>query len=720
MTYSFTSTVNVIPNEIDTLKNSGLSFAINVIMEKFSGENVPLITDEIIRCVKCKTYLNPYVEIYPPGNLWKCNICFTTNKTDLPLVSRQGYSQSNMFLPFQNRINNYKASTTLDLKHLKIDVLAPPSFYSKPATDPLFFFLIEATNFSINNGMFTSVLSNITNNLSMIPNASGRTKIIISFFNSEVYILKKGESNNFAIISDFTELPTFFSEDFIFKTDEVNLEIEKLKEFFTSKNDKINNLGGALNVMNKIISGGGTSLLFLSSVPNEGLGKIETDKGNLKCKNNFYKSITGEFTMKQTALNLFLFPTANLELPTLSILSKFTGGCIFYYPNYNSNNPLYNSRFVSDFSTFFEQNLGLEAVCKVRVPEGIKINEYYGNMVLRSDGIISFSNFNPGHSFTFELEITDSYKQTDLTIQIALLKTLINGEKIIRILNIAIPHESSLQNYEETVLFEQNVFRNTSTFTGPHLFYDFANSNAIVHHAALKSIYKETIQKGNGNVYLSNFLKRLSKSFKKLINIKHTTFVLPERLNDLPLKVLSLMKSIPLRPSIYTPMDFKAYYFYLIYTQYPNFISKLILPELYAIHTLGENEGLFVDDKLIMPCPVRLTLDCLETNGFYLLNTGVNFYFFIGKDCDPEFSYQAIGDAAGPFLLTKYDNEVSHRLNNIISNLWSDRFISPGYYAVRDNGQPSVLMDIFFGYFVEDSVHGLPDINGFLSNLTDE
>ncbi|KCZ76400.1 hypothetical protein H311_02604, partial [Anncaliia algerae PRA109] len=102
------------------------------------------------------------------------------------------------------------------------------------------------------------------------------------------------------------------------------------------------------------------------------------------------------------------------------------------------------------------------------------------------------------------------------------------------------------------------------------------------------------------------------------------------------------------------------------------------------------------------------------------LNTGVNFYFFIGKDCDPEFSYQAIGDAAGPFLLTKYDNEVSHRLNNIISNLWSDRFISPGYYAVRDNGQPSVLMDIFFGYFVEDSVHGLPDINGFLSNLTDE
>ncbi|KCZ76513.1 hypothetical protein H311_02484, partial [Anncaliia algerae PRA109] len=82
MTYSFTSTVNVIPNEIDILKNSGLSFAINVIMEKFSGENVPLITDEIIRCVKCKTYLNPYVEIYPPGNLWKCNICFTTNKTD--------------------------------------------------------------------------------------------------------------------------------------------------------------------------------------------------------------------------------------------------------------------------------------------------------------------------------------------------------------------------------------------------------------------------------------------------------------------------------------------------------------------------------------------------------------------------------------------------------------------------------------------------------------
>lgn len=714
---SYTSTINVIPKEISRIKNSRIPFAINVVMENFSDERTNLITEEILRCTKCKTYMNPFVEIYPPGNLWKCNICMTINKTELPLLSRQGFNQSNEFSPYQNRISNFNGSSIIELKELKYDVLAPSSFYNKPATDPVFFFLIEATKSSIGNGMLSSVLSCILNNVALIPNTSGRSKVIISFFNSAVYILKKVEKNSFVVVSDFSELPSFYCDDLLFKKEEINFEINKIVEHFASLNESVNDLGGALNVANKILNGG-TTLLFLSSVPNDGLGKIGIEKGNLKCKSNFYKSITGEFTVKQTAINLFLFPQTNVELPTLSILSKFTGGCIFYYPNYESENPLFNSRFVSDFCVFFEQKIGFESVCKIRLPEGINVKDYYGNLVLRSDGIISFPNYNSGHSFTFELEITDSFILNDLTIQVALLKTLENGEKVIKILNFVIPHETSISKYSDQIFYTNSFYQKLS-YTSNLFFYDFINSNSLVHFLALSAIYNETIQKGNGNIFLTNFLKKMSQSYKKSLNLNQQKFVLPEPIQDLPLKVLSLIKSIPLRPSSYTPMDFKAYYIYLFYTQYPNFVKNLIFPELYAIHNLNDNEGLIIEDNLIMPEPVRLSLDCLETNGLYLLNTGVNFYFFIGKDCDEEFSYQAVADASGSFLFTKYDNEVSLRLSNIVSHLWKDKFISPSYYVVRDTGVPSVLMDIFFGYFVEDAVHGLPDLNGFLMNLND-
>ena len=52
--------------------------------EGTSNENVPVVdfgTTGIIRCKRCRTYINPFVVWTEGGSKWKCNICGLNNET---------------------------------------------------------------------------------------------------------------------------------------------------------------------------------------------------------------------------------------------------------------------------------------------------------------------------------------------------------------------------------------------------------------------------------------------------------------------------------------------------------------------------------------------------------------------------------------------------------------------------------------------------------------
>ncbi|KAL0265677.1 UNVERIFIED_CONTAM: hypothetical protein PYX00_011391 [Menopon gallinae] len=420
--------------------------------------------------------------------------------------------------------------------------------------------------------------------------------------------------------------------------------------------------------------------------------------GDVKCKSAFYKNKAFEFTKATIAVNLFLFPHLNVELPTLSVLSKYTGGILNYYPNYDPDDFSFSSKLATDFSLFLEQNIGYEAVCKVRVPCGVSVKEYYGNLNLRSSGIISFCNFYPSHSFTFEIAVEEPVASTALTVQVALLRSLESGEKVIRILNFAIPTEG---------------------LSAAGSFYESLDANMIAHSWALKAAFNEADRRGSGNSFLTKELREVSNCYKKSMKLGTKEFVLPESLDALPAKVMGLMKSIPLRPVSYTPMDYRAYYMYLWCTQYPKFVDVLVYPALYSLHNLGEDEGR-VDDRgrVVMPAPIKLTLDLLEMSGFYMLDTGVNLYFFVGRECRADVPDLVINPRAnGRFVFERLDNETSERVCNILKEIRAERFVTPNYYVIRDRGQPDLLIDIFFSYFVEDAIHNLPAYSEFVKRL---
>src|ERR1700678_3086960 len=74
----YRSTITAIPDQQGAMKSSGIPLVINVTLENYENPDVPLCEGEIVRCDYCKSYLNPFIEIVPPGLKWKCNICLLT------------------------------------------------------------------------------------------------------------------------------------------------------------------------------------------------------------------------------------------------------------------------------------------------------------------------------------------------------------------------------------------------------------------------------------------------------------------------------------------------------------------------------------------------------------------------------------------------------------------------------------------------------------------
>ncbi|TBT97241.1 protein transport protein Sec24, partial [Hamiltosporidium magnivora] len=223
MTHTYyRSSLKKIPKNNIIIKKSKLPFIINITLQDYNKENIIYSEEDIIRCEKCKTYINPYVEIIPPGHQWKCNMCFSINKVTQPFY-RSGDSMggdglynttsspyinssspyttntntntntnTSTFNPLANYSNN-KHYNSLELTHTVIDVLASPNYILKSPSPPIYIFIIEASVISFKNGMIDVFIRSVLDNLENVPNVNGRAKFMFMFYNSKLYIIRRGE-----------------------------------------------------------------------------------------------------------------------------------------------------------------------------------------------------------------------------------------------------------------------------------------------------------------------------------------------------------------------------------------------------------------------------------------------------------------------------------------------------------------------------------------------
>jgi len=667
----YRSTFSNIPTDQSKIRSTEIPLFFSVDFQKPDVET-PIISENLVRCEKCKGYLNPYVEIISPGFKWKCNLCEYVNTCAeaFSMFSREPNEHTSN--PIANAEFNRTHYARKDLTNDIYELEAPESFIMKTPDAPTLCFIIDVSIEALRLGVFSSALNSLREILPTI-NYDKRTKVALMFCSDSVYML----TTKMTLLVVPSEAPVLFSETVLFALSSsgtgkniADIDFEAIEKFFSEKKTPHSNILAAVNLASYTLKSA-TIFLFFSQMPNFGVSKLEATQ-NISCKNSTYKSAAELLCKRNICVNLFMMSRSSTEYSTVGILSQQTGGQTFYYPNFDGFDSVSTAKLYCDLSSHFLTDVGYGAICRIRSNDGVTLKAMYGNFCQKGIDLFGYSNFNPVHSMNFEISIFSTIAKA-LYIQIAMIKVNTQGKRMIRIFTICIP----VTNQE---------------------FYLNCDAKCIIHSLVLQSFYYESKRKGAGGDYIHKSLIRI------ISEILDHSLALPAHLEYLPQLAGAARKSISIRPDTNTPTDFRVYYMYLMMNYGTGLVETIIYPTLFS----------YYDQNLT---PLSLSISSIAPEGVYLLDAGVNIYFFVGKTCDDGVIKMLFSDLkSGPIMLPSNDNEFSSYLNDLVLHLLTGRIVKPRLILVNDK-EKTIYNDVFYSYMVDDRMYMLPDAVEYRNEL---
>lgn len=675
------STLNVVPNTSSLLKKSKLPFALSIHpYTSLTDEEapVPVINDGIItRCRRCRSYLNPFVEIKGDGR-WRCNFCALLN--DLPSAIRS------------NHFNRF------ELNHGVVEFLATNEYMVRAPQSLNYMFIIDVSANSIKNGLLSTTIRTILDSLDRIPNDQGRANVSfiavdskLSFFsippddapNSDIQMMVVS-SNDDDKVDDDIIIPA--PDNLICNLKACRANIEKLLNNFTSY--FVNNMSTEFNLSTALKSGhkllekiGGKMVVISSTLPNKGKGKLiirdeksvaGTSKEStslLTANNSFYKSFAIDCNKCQITVDMFLTSSSYQDVATLSNLPKFTAGQTHFYPAWSAMNLEDITKLSNELSNHLSMEVGLEAVMRVRCSDGVKGHAYFGNFFSRSSDLLSFPSFARDQSYIVELSIDADIRRETIYFQTAVLHTSCHGDRRIRVITAALPVSNNLNHV-----------------------YASADQLAIAAYLTQISVEKALSHSfESARDYINKTILDILTTYKKEIVASNlgssSPLQISTNLRMLPLLLQSLLKHIGLRDGI-VPSDHRANAINKLTTLPIHELIQYIYPSVYSLHDMEDECGLpyegeddydeiipKLNGEIVIPECINASVSSLQRYGLYLIQSTTELFLYLGGDSVPQLVEDVFGVSSlrevrvGKTELPELDNEFNIRVRNIINKL---------------------------------------------------
>jgi len=160
----------------------------------------------VVRCRRCRSYINPFVAFVDGGRRWKCNFCYLTND-----VSTDYYS------PIDQTGRRTDLADRPELQRGVVEFIAPAEYMARPPQPATYFFLIDASFYAISSGMFHMTIETIRRTLDEFP-GSPRTRVGFITFNSSLhfYNLRSTLSKpQMMVVTDLSEVFLPIPEDLL-------------------------------------------------------------------------------------------------------------------------------------------------------------------------------------------------------------------------------------------------------------------------------------------------------------------------------------------------------------------------------------------------------------------------------------------------------------------------------------------------------------------------
>ncbi|KAG2694555.1 hypothetical protein I3760_08G151200 [Carya illinoinensis] len=670
------------------------------------GDEVPVVnfaSTGIIRCRRCRTYVNPFITFTDSGRKWRCSICSLLN--DVPGEYFSHLDATGRRLDLDQRPELTKGS---------VEFVAPTEYMMRPPMPPVYFFLIDVSISAVRSGMIEVVSQTIRSCLDKLPGFP-RTQIGFATFDSAIHFYNMKSSltqPQMMVVSDLDDIFVPLPDDLLVNLSEsrnvVETFLDSLPSMFQDNMNVESAFGPALKAAFMVMSQlGGKLLIFQNTLPSLGVGRLKlrvddlrvygTDKEHMLRlpEDPFYKQMAAELTKNQISLNAYAFSEKYTDIASLA-LAKYTGGQVYYYPSFQS--ATHGEKLRHELSRDLTRETAWEAVMRIRCGKGVRFTSYHGNFMLRSTDLMALPAVDCDKAYAAQLSLEDTLLTTQTVyFQVALLYTASCGERRIRVHTAAAPVVADLGEM-----------------------YRQADSGAIVSllsRLAIEKTLSHKLEDARNSLQL-RIVKAL-KEYRNLYAVQHRLggrMIYPESLKFLPLYGLAICRSKPLRGGYAdAPLDECCSAGFTMMSLPVKKLLKLLYPRLVRLDEYLLKASTQADIKDLEKT-LPLAAENLDARGLYLYDDGFRFILWFGRALSPDVAMNLLGaDFAAELSkvnLYEHDNEMSRKLMRIIKNFRdSDHSYYQLCHLVRQGEQPRESF-LLLSYLLEDQMGGA---NGYVN-----
>ncbi|XP_034355887.1 protein transport protein Sec24B isoform X4 [Arvicanthis niloticus] len=704
---SFRCTLTSIPQTQALLNKAKLP--LGLLLHPFRDlTQLPVITSNtIVRCRSCRTYINPFVSFIDQRR-WKCNLCYRVN--DVP--------EEFLYNPLTRSYG--EPHKRPEVQNSTVEFIASSDYMLRPPQPAVYLFVLDVSHNAVEAGYLAVLCQSLLENLDKLPGDS-RTRIGFMTFDSTIhfYNLQEGLSQpQMLIVSDiddvFLPTPDSLLVNLYESKELIKDLLNALPNMFINTRETHSALGPALQAAFKLMSPtGGRVSVFQTQLPSLGAGLLQSREDpnqrsstkvvhHLGPATDFYKKLALDCSGQQTAVDLFLLSSQYSDLASLACMSKYSAGCIFYYPSFHStHNPSQAEKLQKDLKRYLTRKIGFEAVMRIRCTKGLSMHTFHGNFFVRSTDLLSLANINPDAGFAVQLSIEESLTDTSLVcFQTALLYTSSKGERRIRVHTLCLPVVSSLAEVYAGV--------------------DVQAAICLLANMAVDRSVSSSLSDAR-DALVNAVVDPLSAYSSAVSGGPRSTLTAPSSLKLLPLYVLALLKQKAFRTGTSTRLDDRVYAMCQMKSQPLVHLMKMIHPNLYRIDRLTDEGAIHVNDRVVPQPPLqKLSAEKLTREGAFLMDCGSVFYIWIGKGCDNNFIENVLGCpdfASVPQKMTQLpelDTLPSERTRSFVTWLRDSRPLSPVLHMVKDE---SPAKTDFFQHLIEDRTEAAFSYYEFLIHI---
>ncbi|KAK9672722.1 hypothetical protein RND81_12G119900 [Saponaria officinalis] len=687
-------TINQIPCTSDILATSGMQLAL--LVQPFAlphpseepiqvvdfGEGGPL------RCARCKGYVNPFMKFIDQGRRFICNLCGFTDETPREYQCNLG--------PDGRRRD---ADERPELCRGTVEFVATKEYMVREPMPAVFFFLVDVSMNAVKTGATAAACSAIQQVIADLPEGP-RTMVGIATFDSTIhfYNLKRAmQQPLMLIVPDIQDVYTPLETDVIVQLSEcrqhLDILLESIPTMFQSNMTADSAFGAAVKAAFLAMkSTGGKLLVFQSVLPSVGIGALSAREAEgranvstgdkeahklLQPADKTLREMAIELAEYQVSVDVFLTTQSYVDIASISVVPKTTGGQIYYYYPFSSLSD--TSKLYNDLRWNVTRPQGFEAVMRVRCSQGLQVQEYAGNFCKRIPTDVDLPAVDCDKTIMVNLKHDDKLQEsTECSFQCAILYTTVYGQRRIRVMTLSLPCTSALPN----------LFRSADLDTQFTCFLKQAANEISI--SPLSQVRDR----------VTNHCVGILHSYRKFCSTAQSPgqLILPEALKLLPLYTLALTKSTGLRTD--GRIDDRSFWI-----SYASFISAplavpLVYPRLISVHDLSSEDT----DGSVIPPSLPLSSEQISYEGIYLLENGLDALIHVGNSVHPNilrqvFGVSSVDEIPTQFVLQQHENSLSKKFNEIINEIRRQRCSYLRLQICR-SGDPSGML--FFSYMVED------------------